>query len=39
MATDISLYDTTFIIPIRIDTLIRLENLLAVVHYPKSNSM
>ena len=36
MATDISLHDTTFIIPIRIDTLIRLENLLAVVHYLKA---
>lgn len=36
MATDISLHDTTFIIPIRIDSLIRLENLLAVVHYLKA---
>lgn len=33
MVKSISLHDTTFIIPVRIDSLIRLENLLAVIRF------
>lgn len=35
MTRTISLSDTTFIIPIRIDSFTRLENLLAVIHFIK----